>query len=228
MAKLQRILPLEGDGVRARWAQTIMAEMGHLSSRVDKLLQDSVTPVRLGFCAPFPDAGTTTTAANFAIYRASCGGRVALLETNLRRPCLAAHFGVPEAVGLWEFANGSVGSDRLLECEVAPGLVLVPAGQAPSDFQDYSLGRHVSKIADSLATLSDTVVLDIPALNTSPEAASILSVVDTLVLVLRSGRTRRSDVLRSIKTIRELNVPLAGILLNGVQYDTPSALDRLL
>lgn len=228
MKKSSRILPLNKEDIRAPWERTVLSEMGSLSARLETLLEDASTPPRLGFCATFPGAGTTTMATNFAIYRTHQGDRVGLLEANLRRPSLASLFALQRAAGLWELMNGTIRREQLLEGEVGANLILVPAGQVPAEFRHPSIGDHVRAITDALAALADIVVVDAPALNTSPETPVILASVDAVVLVVKSGHSRRQDVLRSIKLFAEMQVAVAGILLNGVQYDTPSALDRLL
>lgn len=228
---MQSIVQIPGkSGATGIQAQSLHDEVRHLWGRLQiQLPLHQGKQLRIAFCSTHPGEGTTTVAANFAIFLGHESHRSTLVECNLRNPSLADHFGIPRSPGICELLEGSARIDEAVRGDIAPALDVVPAGSPPSDIY-ATLGRKsgVDELLDSIARQSAFVVVDAPPLAVSPEAAPILQSVDAAVLVVQADRTRRRSIEKSIQTFEEIDVPCCGIVLNRVQYDVPPFIDQVL
>jgi Mrp family chromosome partitioning ATPase len=139
--------------------------------------------------------GATSTAVALATALAESGRSVILADFDLRSP------GVAEALELGQVRKLSVAEGEPVEngLNAVPGFkqlrVLVP--QSPNgDVQGQAhLQRLLPGVVARAQELADHVVIDTAPLGRSGDALWVTREADRLVLVLRPGRTRRSDYL---------------------------------
>jgi Mrp family chromosome partitioning ATPase len=80
-------------------------------------------------------------------------------------------------------------------------------------------------ILDSLRKVADVVILDgSPFLVT--DAALLSSKVDGVLLVVRSGHSRKNEVLYAIEQLDRVGARVLGVVLNGIQRSTESLYSR--
>ncbi len=219
----------QNTGARGPRAHILREEIRHLWSRLQgDLPRDPSEGLRIAFCASHPGEGTSTMAGNFAIFQGEQGRRTTLVETNLRSPSLAPHFAVGSTPGLAEYLDQTAQLNESTRTNVAPFVDLIPAGSAPVDLYNPFGDGALLQLLDDLKHQAEIVVLDVPALSASPEAGPILRAADLTVLVAQANVVRKQSIQKSIKTIRDLGVPLGGIVLNHLTYDLPPFLERLL
>ncbi len=209
--------------------EMLLQEFGHLWTRMDSGLDNLARSTRrIGFCAANPGEGTTSMAANYALFLGRHGKRVTLVETNMRRPSLAEHFDVKSSPGLWDILDGTVKVAEALQEQISPGVNLITAGKAPRDLLVGSENFNLSELFAELDEHNDLIVLDVPPLNSSPEANVILPQLDGVIFVVQANRSRACSVQRSVKSLEFMGAKVIGSVMNKVQYDMPSIIDRLL
>ena len=77
----------------------------------------------------------------------------------------------------------------------------------------------IAKAAVEVApSLCDIVILDSPPLLLANDAADLATIVDGVVLMVRSGWTRRGSVVRASDLLRRLEATVIGTVLVGVQH----------
>jgi Mrp family chromosome partitioning ATPase len=74
----------------------------------------------------------------------------------------------------------------------------------------------------------DYVLLDCPALRTSPAAAVLAPLLDGVALVVEAGRTRRADIQFAQRMLAGAQANLLGLVLNKRRYPVPAWLYRWL
>ncbi|MCB9869551.1 MAG: CpsD/CapB family tyrosine-protein kinase [Planctomycetes bacterium] len=221
---MKEIIPRTGRLTRRN--SLLMQEFGHLWTRMSSSLPHDRAS-KVGFCSGSPGEGASSIATNYAIFLAQHGVRTTLIDANMRRPSLARHFGVRLDPGLWDVLEGTVALDEVIHDQVVPCLNLITSGDAPPDVLVGGTNFDLRPVFEQLERHNDMVVVDVPALGSSPEANLILPQLDGTVLVVQSSRNRVCSLERTVKNLDYLRINLLGCVLNKLRYDLPSALDKM-
>ncbi len=160
-------------------------------------------------------SGKSTLAALLARSLAQSGHRVLLVDTDMRRPSVAAHFAIDAQPGLREvLADGeAVGITRLAD---VAGLSVLPAGTA-ARYEDRELMANgvFSSLLERWRTEYDFILLDSAPLLGLADAAILAGRADGTILVVRERHCRRSAVLEALTLLRATGGRLLGTVFVG-------------
>lgn len=168
------------------------------------------------------DAGTggqhAEVAANLAAALALGGDSVVLMDGNLRQPRLHEFFRLANETGLaeWLTAGDAEAPLPLVESGVE-GLSLLPAGHAakaggplPADLLGSDLfARLLARLRDEAAF----VVVDTPPLPQVGDALAIAPRVDAVLVLIRSGKTKRAAAQRAREALDRVGARILGAVL---------------
>ena len=136
--------------------------------------------------------------ANSALVLAQRGGRVLLIDADLRRPTIEKLFGITSHRGLSTLISGSSKiEDVLLPSPEVPNLWILPAGPIPPQ-QAELLGSTVMKdYITRWRNEFDHIVIDTPPCLSVTDAVLLSHEADRVILVARSGQTTRPALQRA-------------------------------
>jgi capsular exopolysaccharide synthesis family protein len=157
--------------------------------------------------------GRTTTAANLALTAAQEGRTTLLVEADLRRPTLAALFGLAPRAGLAEVLAGTA---ELGQAVVRVGALSVLCAGEGRDGEAARRPRTAA-VMEQLRAAWDLVVLDAPPALAFADGDRIVAAADAALLVVRAGTTPRQVVRLALESLGER---AAGIVLNDVDVDS--------
>lgn len=172
-----------------------------------------------------PSDGKTMTAVNLAITLASADMRVILVDADLQRPMVATNFNaVAPRGGFGAVLSGQKSvKASVIETPARPNLRLLlarPEGVAAMRlFDPIRIGRAV----EALTAEADVVIFDAPPVTEVAETLELAAAVDTVVLAVRLGHTRRDrlDDLRSL-LLRRGVAPVGFVVTTSESSDTDS------
>jgi len=186
--------------------------------------------------------GKSTVARNLALAYLEAGVSVALVDADLRRPSLAADFGLSNEPGL-----ADVLSDRRSVGEVmrvvrqrrngaAPrpaastrfGLTLVSSGKLTGDPAALLGGSQLVRVISLLRASHEVVIIDSPPLLAVSDAVALLAAVDGVLLVTRLRTTPISAVEQLndlLERVRGANI--LGVVANDALEPTGYGYDEL-
>jgi capsular exopolysaccharide synthesis family protein len=216
--------PKEGEELRpttSRDYQTPAAE----AYRTLRTNLNYLTPPRppriIVVTSALPGDGKTTTAVNLAVTLAHQGQRVILIDAETRRGTVHEVFGIPPAPGFFDLMYGQASPGeciRRVQMEVGGTIDVLPLGSAPSvNPADLLVEARLQPLFDRLRAQYDYVLLDTPPLNLFTDAALIGARSDALLLVARADRTDREELRFAVQQLRNVQVTLAGSILNDVE-----------
>src|SRR6185369_4084645 len=81
--------------------------------------------------SPSPQEGKSTTTINLAVAMAEAGGRVLVIDTDMRRPRLHRSFGVPNQIGISSVIVGKATLEEAIKRTDVPNLDVLPCGPVP-------------------------------------------------------------------------------------------------
>jgi succinoglycan biosynthesis transport protein ExoP len=174
-----------------------------------------------------PAEGKSTIVRNLAISYREAGSRVAVLEADLRRPVLAAQFGVEPGPGLSEALAeaGELSLQRVADSAEPPlrhpgAIDVAVAGAGHDDPTVLLTEERLRVIISGLAAEYDIVLVDSPPLLAVSDGLPLLGLADGVLLVVRAGTVTRPAAERVRATIDRVNrvapVHLLGIVANDV------------
>lgn len=165
--------------------------------------------------------GKTTVAVNFAIALAQVG-RICLVDADLRQPMVARAFGIAPNPGLSEVLNGSAPlSSALVAAPSIPGLWILPSGSPVENPPDVLASAQMQDVCRALRKQFQFVAIDSSPIIRFSDARHLSRLADDVVLVGRYGITTRRAIQRSAELLQDVQAPLAGIVLNDIDYSSP-------
>jgi Mrp family chromosome partitioning ATPase len=142
------------------------------------------------------------------------GKRTLLIDGDLRQPSIERMVRLDPDAGLaavlaqtipWRTATRAVSA--------RPNLFVLGSG-LPLPMALALIGPQMRGILAQATKEFDLVVLDTPPLLGCAETLELAAATDVTVLAVRSGHTPMKAVGKAVETLRRVNVPIAGIVLN--------------
>jgi capsular exopolysaccharide synthesis family protein len=168
-----------------------------------------------------PGEGKSTTVANIAIAFAQLRKRTLLIDTDMRKPVQHNVFGLDRAPGISEYLIGDIKDiDEVIHPTKIENLSLVTAGGLPPNPSELIGSERMSELVDKLEQEWDMVLFDSPPLVAVTDASMISAEIDAVIMVIKAGATDKTAVDRALDTLKSVNAPLAGIVLNSASPET--------
>lgn len=168
--------------------------------------------------SPTPATGKTTLTALLGRSLAMLGRRVLMIDADLRRPVLAARWGIPDTKGLTAVLNGMATLEQAAVQTEVRGLHLVTAGPpiTPHD-PELLAGQLLRTQLEKARSKYDFVLLDSPPALSVADARILAGAVDGVLLVLKASHTRRGDASEALARLTGAGCRLLGTVLVGAQ-----------
>ena len=158
--------------------------------------------------------------ANLAVTFAQGGHRTILVDGDLRRPQQHQIWALSGERGL---TNMMLEDEALAEAPLqetgVENLQLLPAGPLPAIPADVLGSQRMRDIAGVLRARANFVLYDAPPILAATDALLLASLLDGVVLSLRSGSTRREDALRAREALERVHVRIMGTVLTNAPLE---------
>jgi capsular exopolysaccharide synthesis family protein len=174
-----------------------------------------------------PQEGKSFVAANLAIcFARHKGGRVLLIDGDMRRATLHKILGCAQGPGLTEYLAGDA---SILEVMQRPNpadsghplpnglasLTFIPAGDEHDKAADLSGNRRFDQLILAVAPHFDWIVVDSSPVNLVSDGVNLARACDAVLLVARGGVTKYEVAQRAIAELKASKV--LGLVLNAVK-----------
>lgn len=169
----------------------------------------------IGVTSPTPGDGKSTTAANLAIALAQIGKRVLLMDCDLRLPTVASKFRIAQVPGLSDFLVGQARIEDTVRNVERFSISVLPAGNLPPDPTGLLEARQIESLFNGLRKIYDFVIVDLPPVQTVPDAMILSKYIDGYLLVVREKQTRHRGVSDTLKQLQIADVKLLGFVTTG-------------
>jgi Mrp family chromosome partitioning ATPase len=175
------------------------------------------------------DGATTMARSLSACLAASFAKRVVLVEANLRSPSLRRAYQLGDGPGLSDVLAGAASLEDALRAARGSGtLAILPASTAPAGNPAALPGAPLRQTMSALFGYADVLVFDLAPLLPYPDSGLLCGSLDGVVLVLRAGRSRKSEGERALRLLHREGVPVLGAILNRERAFIPRLVERLL
>ncbi|MEW4529456.1 CpsD/CapB family tyrosine-protein kinase [Maioricimonas sp. JC845] len=172
-----------------------------------------------------PREGRSSTALGLALAAAQLKQtqNVVLVDADLRHGDITSKFGLEKQEGFRELLAGTNGIAELLAPTSTSNLHVMPRGKAAVDWPDVLLSQEAGRAFGLLREQADFIVVDSPALSRYPESRLLAHWLDSVVLVVRAGRSRADAVNEARDVFSE---KLIGAVVTRYRRIVPGFIDR--
>jgi tyrosine-protein kinase Etk/Wzc len=178
--------------------------------------------------SPLSGDGKTVTTMNLALAMAHHGGRVLLVDGDLRRGVIHERFALRSSPGLSEVLLGSHAAADVVHRVPLEGCGELHCLTRGSDPEGPSALLGSARVESLLAELQDEydfVVIDSPPINVVSDAVILARHAGGVVLVARAGSTVADAISYSIEQLSLIEAPVLAAVLNDVDLRRDSSYD---
>lgn len=167
--------------------------------------------------SPAPSEGKSTVASNLAVGLARAGRKVILISVDFHRPKSAAYLGGSEQIGLSHVLTAQYPLETCMQSVGNDGLVLIASGRVPPNPSELLGSDRMGALLGQLKERADWVILDAPPVLAVADTTAVAKWVDGVIMVVRSGKTNRDGLERSIDMLAGVGSKVIGTVLLGVR-----------
>jgi capsular exopolysaccharide synthesis family protein len=192
------------------------------SLRTSVLLSTSGRPPRIILVTSGqPGEGKTTTVVNLAVALVQLGGKVLVIDSDMRRPRVSSLLHMqPTSEGLSTYLTGQFTIDEVIAETQVPNLFAIPCGPIPPNPAELLSSEQMRGLLRDLPSKFDYVLLDSPPTLHVSDARILAGPVDAVILVAHGGDTPRELVIHAKKSLQEVNGNVIGVVLNNVDFSS--------
>jgi capsular exopolysaccharide synthesis family protein len=160
--------------------------------------------------------GKSALVTEFSQLLARTGASVIAVDADIRKPRLAAYFGLGRrSPGLTDVLAGrSSVADALRQHD--SGVQVLPAGSPPPNPALLFHPWRVSGMLDELRKRADYVVVDTAPILAAPETSVVAAAVDGVLLVVDVGMSKRRTIVAARDQLAKATARVVGLVLNRV------------
>jgi polysaccharide biosynthesis transport protein len=172
--------------------------------------------------SPSPQEGKTTTAINLGVTMAEAGGRVLIVDTDMRRPRLHRSFGVPNQTGISTVIVGKATLEEAIKRTDVPNLDVLTCGPVPPNPSELLHTDRFGVVLAECAKLYDRIILDSPPTSAVTDPAVLGNLADGVVLVIKAGETTRESAMHARRQLATAKARLFGVVVNAIDFSNPA------
>ena len=176
-----------------------------------RTLDRVATLKRLLVTSAAPKEGKTVVAANLATTLACSARRVLLINADMRAVNRDS-FGLGAERGLAEILEESAKPSDVVVYLEALKVFYIPSGKPSVSPIDLLQGASMRRLLETVDEF-DWVIVDSPPLGAFADALTLATYAHGVILVARSGLTRRRELEQSLQTLKHCRI--AGVVLNA-------------
>ena len=140
-------------------------------------------------------------------------------DADLRRPRIAELIRVDRVPGLSEVLSGDLEPSDAIRETAQEKLSVVPSGRRPGSPSELLGSIEFKDLLQLYAEQFDFVIIDTPPVLAVSDAAVVSESVDGVIMALRVVKHGRQAAVRTRQILKEHNVPIIGIVVNGFGVD---------
>jgi succinoglycan biosynthesis transport protein ExoP len=182
----------------------------------------------IGITSSLPNEGKSTISAALAELIAHSGGRVILVDCDLRNPSLSCSLAPTAKAGLVEVISGEKSLEETVWRDPKTHLYFLPTVKKSPLFHTSEIlaAEQTKMLFDKLRTNFDYVIVDLPPLAPIIDVRATAPLIDAFILAIEWGRTKTDVVQHALHMAPNVHEALIGAVLNKTdmkairRYDT--------
>ena len=166
--------------------------------------------------------GKTTISLHLAAALVRNHSRVLLVEGDMRCPTLSRRVSISDQKGLSNLLSGEREKLEVQPFVDLPELAIVFAGPTPPYPAELLGSTRMKELIEQWSREYDFILIDSPSLLAVTDAAILSKMADITLLISRHAHSTRKSLERAWETLRIDPETKVGVVLNGVDRDSPA------
>ena len=168
------------------------------------------------FTSALPQEGKTFSSLNFALCLAQQGLKTVIIDGDLRRPAIEKSLvpDGPRQAGVTEYLTGQKKFEEIVQQHRNENFFYISAGAMAPNPAELLAQKTFDALIDEALLRFDRVVVDSAPVHAVSDTLLMLHRMQSVMLVVRSGKTPRKAAARAVDLLYKANAPLAGVILN--------------
>lgn len=158
--------------------------------------------------------GKTFFCANLAVALAQLGGKVVVIDADMRGARLDQVFGVPGGLGLSGVLSGRGGKGVVKSVPGIPNLYVIPVGVQPPNPLELVEGPSFGMLLREVSIKFDHVIVDTPAGCFGSDGVVIASRCGSALVISRKDANKVARLQELVGSLQAGQVRLAGVIMN--------------
>ncbi len=162
--------------------------------------------------------GKTSTAVNLAVTLACSWGKGIIVDADMRNSQLHKIFNLDNADGLSSFLTGlSKFGNGLIQKTDIPDIDVITSGIVPPNPSELLSSQKMKDLLYELIPLYSFIIFDSPPLLGLSDSLILSTIIDGVVMVVRSDDTPKEAVLQAKKSLQCVNARILGVVVNDIK-----------
>ena len=166
-----------------------------------------------------PREGKTMVSSNLALALSQSGGRVLLVDADLRRPRIEEQLGLDAGPGLSDVLTGQKTLDASVRTLKQTALDVLTAGPCPPNPPELISSARYRELQATLRDRYDWLVIDSPPVMAVADAALLAREATGIVFVVGAEMSAIETVREAVDELAAANAPILGAVLNRVDVE---------
>lgn len=163
------------------------------------------------------NSGKSLVSSNLALTFAQKGKKTLLIDADMRNSSIHKYFYIPVKSGLSSIINKKDRLEELICTTKYKNLFVLPAGITPPNPADLLGSSYMEELILKLREEFDYIIIDTPPILAVADAIVLSVYSDGIILVVRSGVTKKQNAKKALRLLRQSSTPIVGSILNGVK-----------
>jgi chain length determinant protein tyrosine kinase EpsG len=168
----------------------------------------------LAVVSPDSGDGKTFFCANLAVALAQLGGKVVVVDADMRGARMDQVFGVPGSTGLSGVLSGRGGKGVVKSVPGIPNLYVIPVGAQPPNPLELVEGPSFGMLLREISIKFDHVIVDTPAACYGSDGVVIAARCGSAIVVTRKDANKVGPLQELVASLQSGQVRLAGVIMN--------------
>jgi capsular exopolysaccharide synthesis family protein len=164
--------------------------------------------------SPGAEEGKSTIVANLAVVMAQAQTRVLIVDCDLRKPVMHDCFSLNKSSGLTNLLVQDLEPEEVISSTEVMRLNVIASGPIPPNPSELLGSVKMAEFLARVAQQYDIVLLDTPPVIAVTDAVLLAPMVDSVLLVLKTGETRIDMAKEARDRLRNAGTKRIGIVLN--------------
>ena len=209
-------LILTGNPLSCGRGELVAAEAYHVLRTSVLLSAPDGPPKIILVTSSEPGEGKTTTVVNLALSLCELDARVLVIDADMRRPMTHKLFGAHRHLGLSTYLTKDVSASKLIQRFSNTPLSLLPGGPVPPNPASLISSAKMKLLLNTLSKHYDYILIDSPPVTSVTDSAILSTMVDGVVLVADTRKSKRELVRRVKHDLMSVGAKILGVVLNNV------------